>query len=650
VLKHGDVSSESKILSVGTGRFEVGMEENNKVDFLINTNRYITTNGVLALNQWSHIICIYDGSNTLVEIYVDGVLEYQNTSATSEVFVSGDEILIGERAAAGGPTGDFYFEGGIGPIRMWDSILTAKERAKLYKEFLDASPITRQVKDNLDYPALKPHDLSHLVDSRIGNPDAPQVNIAPGGGTFDDATGWTVGSSGWSISGGIATCDGTAGNNFLLDNPDTLTTGKTYFVQYDVVEYNSGSINVRLGTAAAVGAQRTSTGTFYDVVTADGDGFRMAGISFNGAIDNLFIFEWTGEELIPDADVGFVANDVSKWTAYGTNIVEQDGSAVKMTYVDSVGGAYMYMRNSVGTVFADLVQGGKYTIVYKAKMNTGSGTVRLHDGTIQNDISIVTDTSFVVLSYTFTKGASEPYLSSYDLAAGEIMWIEVLSVMKVTGLVAAYNMIPSPEGVLVDISGNGYNGTIVGATSNKDGLEFDGNDHIELSDGGALVPLGDATWNFRINTSIPAANNARLLSNSVTGNGYEFFLNTSSTLELRIYTAVSNEEQGISGNLDLNKLYTVSVVKTGNIYTVYLNGVNDKVSTYSVPILATSENIHIGSTPVPNNWSQMNSLNDLQFYNYAFSEQQAEDYHNQFAEQVKQRHGFDDLGVGSTIG
>ena len=58
--------------------------------------------------------------------------------------------------------------------------------------------------------------------------------------------------------------------------------------------------------------------------------------------------------------------------------------------------------------------------------------------------------------------------------------IRTISLTELTGLVAAYSMVPS-NGTLVDISREGNNGTISGALSTKDGMAFDGvDDYVDL--------------------------------------------------------------------------------------------------------------------------------------------------------------------------
>jgi len=219
------------------------------------------------------------------------------------------------------------------------------------------------------------------------------------------------------------------------------------------------------------------------------------------------------------------------------------------------------------------------------------------------------------------------------------------------GLVAAYNMRVSPDGVLVDISGEGNNGTIGGAVSSEDGMVFNGRDYIQLSDAGALNPVGDFTWCMRIGLSQPVANNARILSNSVSGNGYEiYFNNYGPVLEIRIYTATGIEEKNMMLFPQYDQIYNLVISKSGNVFNIYVDGVLEATETFTVPVLTTANNTFIGSSSLPNNWMKINPLTDLKMYNYAFSEQEAIDYHSQWAKQVSHRQDFSDYGVGSTIG
>ena len=62
-------------------------------------------------------------------------------------------------------------------------------------------------------------------------------------GNFSNgSTDWIL-DSGWSVSDNKALCDGT--NLAYITQTAVLTTGKSYKVQFDIVDYTSGSIKYR---------------------------------------------------------------------------------------------------------------------------------------------------------------------------------------------------------------------------------------------------------------------------------------------------------------------------------------------------------------------------------------------------------------------
>ena len=151
-------------------------------------------------------------------------------------------------------------------------------------------------------------------------------------GTFDSATGWTLGT-GWSIANGKATCDGTAGNNYLSEDPYTLVAGKTYMVTFTVTDYTSGTIRARC--AGGESPARSSTGTFTAVILSDGVNFRMQGASFNGSIDDVSVVEWTNA----------TAYNAPTFTAYEGFLGNGTTQYIDCNWVPSVNGVN-YTQNS----------------------------------------------------------------------------------------------------------------------------------------------------------------------------------------------------------------------------------------------------------------------------------------------------------------
>ncbi len=113
-------------------------------------------------------------------------------------------------------------------------------------------------------------------------------------GDFATDTNWTKGT-GWSISGGAASCDGTQTAGTQLVQNGTYTLNKTYKITYTLSSVTAGNIDVRLqGSGATVtGNSRTTDGTYTEYITSTGNtSFRIRGNDdFIGSIDNVSVKE-----------------------------------------------------------------------------------------------------------------------------------------------------------------------------------------------------------------------------------------------------------------------------------------------------------------------------------------------------------------------
>ena len=136
-------------------------------------------------------------------------------------------------------------------------------------------------------------------------------------GTFATDSDWTKGT-GWSISGGNATSDGSASN---LDQSGTFLSGKTYKVVYDVLNYVSGDIRFRFtGTSNENGTLRNTNGTYTEYIKLANNQsvLRFPSSSFNGSIDNVSVKEYLGQEVVPDSGCGHWL-----WEPQSTNLITQ---------------------------------------------------------------------------------------------------------------------------------------------------------------------------------------------------------------------------------------------------------------------------------------------------------------------------------------
>jgi hypothetical protein len=131
-----------------------------------------------------------------------------------------------------------------------------------------------------------------LSDTDTTNVSADTLNSANTfDGTFATSTGWTADSD-WTISGGVATCNGNNSGRFIYPTNDRWTVGSSVVVEVTVTAYTSGTLNVSYSSGGATsGTSMTATGTykFLNNVSVN-DLIYLRSESFVGSIDNVKIY------------------------------------------------------------------------------------------------------------------------------------------------------------------------------------------------------------------------------------------------------------------------------------------------------------------------------------------------------------------------
>lgn len=89
---------------------------------------YATKSGSIASGNWYYLAGTFDG--TTAKIYINGILEGQDTfSGTRQ---SGGSFRVGMRAPSGVP--EWYFNGAIDEVRVYNRVLSATEIADQYND------------------------------------------------------------------------------------------------------------------------------------------------------------------------------------------------------------------------------------------------------------------------------------------------------------------------------------------------------------------------------------------------------------------------------------------------------------------------------------------------------------------------------------
>lgn len=224
---------------------------------------------------------------------------------------------------------------------------------------------------------VTPGSVDGLVGLVLDAAGSVGDDILGGAGTFDSASGWTLGS-GWSISGGAAVASTATAS---LSRSAPVLANRSYRVTYDIVSYTSGTVRANVG-GSTNGVVNSSLGTKSEVInSASTDGKVYLVVSnFVGQIDNFTVREVTGihasqvtQGYKPWLRRGIVnlltySNDLTN-AAWNKTALVVSGAQVAATAVSSE----HYLDDSAATSF---VSGSTYTKAVLAKAN-GLRYVRL---------------------------------------------------------------------------------------------------------------------------------------------------------------------------------------------------------------------------------------------------------------------------------
>ena len=154
-------------------------------------------------------------------------------------------------------------------------------------------------------------------------------------GTFDTTDGWTLGT-GWSISGGVASCNGTQTSNSGINQTLPIEAGKTYLIVFDLV-VSAGAITwVALG-GGIDNTNITSSGSYAVTLTTTTTASLSlaADANFVGNIDNVKVFEVDeNDNVIHSLPLGWKPLHV-----YEDGLIQREGDVHDYTVVKT-GGAY----------------------------------------------------------------------------------------------------------------------------------------------------------------------------------------------------------------------------------------------------------------------------------------------------------------------
>lgn len=109
-------------------------------------------------------------------------------------------------------------------------------------------------------------------------------------GGFDDSDKWTAGT-GWTVSGGVASSDGSQSAESLLTQVQVRERWLEYTFTFTISNYSAGTISVRNGTSFT-GTARSADGTYTEDLFQNyeyNNNALAADADFIGSVDNFSI-------------------------------------------------------------------------------------------------------------------------------------------------------------------------------------------------------------------------------------------------------------------------------------------------------------------------------------------------------------------------
>lgn len=156
---------------VGQNNFLIRINSSKKLEAVVNGS-VLTFNTVVApftsatlnTSQWYHVAAIYDGSNSILKLYLNGTL-VATKSISGAISADTSLLTIGRDPSTVGPTGSKYFKGKIDEVRVFNTNLSDSQLQRMvYQEIENNSSEIRGVivpKNIATSPASLP--FSNLV-------------------------------------------------------------------------------------------------------------------------------------------------------------------------------------------------------------------------------------------------------------------------------------------------------------------------------------------------------------------------------------------------------------------------------------------------------------------------------------------------------
>ena len=344
-------------------------------------------------------------------------------------------------------------------------------------------------------------------------------------------------------------------------NSQTHTDYQTYTIYFTHQTDGSASDNPATLTRYFGFRETSSQNTVRLIV--DSISIRAIGEKHNATT------EFLGEDLF-DVGVGDYSDSTGGWTAEANNIVDNNDSALRITFVDDDDGARLNL-NDAANLKEDLVVGRTYQIVFEYKINqvTGSSVpLQINQGDSSTFTNVtLNQTSFTEVTRTFTCLGSSPAIKLNNMDSGDIVHLKNFTLKEVgvaTGWTEADKQLDIPQTAL-----QSYNQLVF----------YDGNDNYHQTS--SSITLGDNTsisfWAY-INEG-STSDSFSLIRTGVYGD--ENFRIIAQTDQIVVTTSnedetTTQENHNFTTTFELGKWHHIAAYiprQAGNSVVLYHNGV-----------------------------------------------------------------------------
>ena len=312
-----DISSDRHILDFDTNRFIITFNS-NQLSVYDSSETYYGF-GAISTNAWNRCVIVLNG--TSAKCYVNGAQLGAEKTITPLSVGSATAVKIGARHNASPSEALAAIDGQLSDFQIWNSAWSATDVAN---DYANPNQLVSSVSvSNLKgWWALTEGSGSFAFD----NATAPGSELIVNG-DFDTDSDWSKGT-GWSISGNVASSDGSQSGNSYLNQSGAIVSGKTYKATFEIKAISAGEVRIFVGNVETF-TPRTTVDVFTEYITAGSNEFWIrASSTFVGSIDNVSVKE------------------ISAGTINGATYVDSQSSILQLGMINWSNGSNVFLPPS----------------------------------------------------------------------------------------------------------------------------------------------------------------------------------------------------------------------------------------------------------------------------------------------------------------